>query len=99
MNNILTFIKNLIKNFGLFFEGALDLKQHSTSHIEIEINNTEDEFLILCFGDLLGIDIPTSYYALELLPYLEESLTDWQKRMLDSKSIWEQKGGDLDVDP
>ena len=99
MDKILTFIKNLIKNFSLFFEGALDLKQNLTSHIEIEINNTEDEFLILCFGDLLGIDLPTSYYALELLPYLETSLTDWQKRMLDSKSIWEQKGGDLDVDP
>ncbi|MEA1975203.1 MAG: hypothetical protein U9N10_06540 [Bacillota bacterium] len=99
MNKILTFLKTSVKNFELFFEGALDLKQHSTSHIEIEINNTEDEFLILCFGDLLGIDIPTSYYALELLPYMEESLTDWQKRMLDSKSIWEQKGGDLDVDP
>jgi len=99
MDNILNFLKTAIKNLGLFFEGALDLKGNLTDKIEVEIDNTRDEFLILCFGDLLGIDIPTSYYALEILPYLEDELTGWQERMLDSKSVWEQKGGDLDVDP
>ncbi|MDM8533059.1 hypothetical protein QUF55_00020 [Clostridiaceae bacterium HSG29] len=99
MNKFIKFIKSTIENLGMFFEGALDLKGNLTDKIEIEIDNTKDEFLILCFGDLLGIDIPTSYYALELLPHLEDELSGWQKRMLDSKSIWEQKGGDLDVDP
>jgi hypothetical protein len=99
MDKIKAFITSFIKNFGMFFEGALDLRQNLTSKLETELDDTKDEFLILCFGDLLGIDIPTSYYALEILPYLEDELGDWQKRMLDSKSVWEQKGGDLDVDP
>jgi len=99
MDNILNFLKTAIKNLVLFFEGALDLKVNLTDKIEVEIDNTRDEFLILCFGDLLGIDIPTSYYALEILPYLEDELIGWEERMLNSKSVWEQKGGDLDVDP
>lgn len=95
----MSILKNSLNNLKLFFEGALDLKSHSISHIQNELDDTNDEFLILCFGDLLGIDVPTSYYALELLPYLEDELEDWQKRMLDSKSVWEKKGSNLDVDP
>lgn len=89
----------LIDDFKMFFQGALDLKSHSLNHIEDEIKETNDEFLILAFGDLLGIDMPTSYYALELLPYLVEELEDFEKRMNDKKSVWEQKGANLDMDP
>lgn len=88
-----------IKDIGLFFEGALDLKGKSVNMLKNDMYNTDDEFLILCFADLLGIDVPTSYYALELLPYLEDELEGWQVRMLDSKSVWEKKGGQLDMDP
>ena len=83
----------------MFFQGALDLKSHSVNHIEDEIKETNDEFLILAFGDLLGIDMHKSYYALELLPYLVEELEDFEKRMNDKKSVWEQKGANLDMDP
>lgn len=92
-------LKRIIENIGLFFEGALDFKGGSLHHIENEIKDINDEFMILTFADLLGIDIPTSYYALELLPYLAEDLEIFQKRMLDKKSVWEQKGADLDMDP
>jgi len=92
-------LMNIIENFKLFFEGALDLKGRSTSHIEAEADETMDQFLLLCFGDLLGVDMPTSYYALELLPYLGEDLEKWQRRMLDKKSVWEAKGAALDIDP
>lgn len=92
-------IKTLISNFKKFFQGALDMKGHSLNYIEKEIKNKNDEFLLLCFADLLGIDMPTNYYSLELLPFLAEELDEWENRMSDAKSLWEQRGADLDVDP
>lgn len=68
-------------------------------HIENEVSDTMDQFMLLCFGDLLGVDLPTTYYALELLPYLGEDLVKWKIRMSDKKSIWEEKAGKLDIDP
>ncbi len=89
----------LLNNLKLFFEGALDFKGKSFSHIESEADESMDQFLLLCYGDLLGIDTPTSYYALELLPYLAEDLEKWQLRMGDKKSVWEARGASLDIDP
>jgi len=95
----MNFFKSFLENMRLFFVGALDMRQKSVAHIENEIVDTTDEFLILCFGDMLGIDLPTTYYALELLPYLTEDIEPWQRRMLSKKSVWEEKGSKLDMDP
>lgn len=92
-------LKEFFINLGIFFQGAFDMQQRSRGHIENEANDIMDQFMILCFGDYLGIDLPTSYYALELLPYLAEDLENWQSRMTDKKSIWEEKGAKLDMDP
>ncbi len=95
----MNYLANFLKNLGLFFEGALDMQQKSRGHIENEANELMDQFMILCFGDYLGIDLPTSYYALELLPFLADDLEQWQGRMTSKKSIWEEKAGKLDIDP
>lgn len=95
MLNVIT----IIKNIGYFFKGALDFKGKSVSVLRNEVNNINDEFLLLLYGDLLGIESPTSYYALELLPYLEEEFEGWERRMHHSKSVWEHRGGQLDMDP
>lgn len=88
----------ILSNLGLFFKGALDFRGHSTKHIEYAAEETMEEFMILCFGDLIGVDMPTSYYALELLPYLADDLEKWQRNSLDKKSVWEAKGASLDMD-
>lgn len=92
-------MKEILENIKLFFIGALDVKRNAHGHIEDEASDTMDQFMILCFGDMLGIDLPTTYYALELLPYLAEDLVQWQMRMVDKKSIWEEKAGKLDIHP
>lgn len=88
-----------LENIKLFFEGALDMRGRSFHHIEAEADESNDQFLLLCFADMLGIDMPTTYYALELLPYLAEELEAWQIRMGDKDSVWESRGAVLDVDP
>jgi hypothetical protein len=90
---------SFFQNLKLFFEGALDLKGRSVHHIEEEARENMDQFMMLCFSDLLGVDMPTTYYALELLPYLGEDLEDWLLRMDSKKSVWESRGAALDMDP
>lgn len=87
------------ENVKLFFQGAFDMKHRSIGHIETEADEIMDQFLLLCFSDLLGIDMPTTYYSLELLPYLGDDLEDWMKRMDNKKSVWESRGAALDMDP
>jgi len=90
---------SFLENIKLFFQGALDMKGRSISHIENEAEESMDQFMLLCYSDLLGIDMPTTYYALELLPYLGDDLENWLKRMDSKKSVWEARGAGLDIDP
>ena len=90
---------SFLENMKLFFQGALDMQGRSVNHIEAEADETMDQFMLLCFSDLLGIDMPTTYYALELLPYLGDELEDWLKRMDGKQSVWESRGASLDFDP
>ena len=54
-------------------------------HLRREIRRREDLFLLLCFGDLLGIPVP-GYLSLRLLPYVLEDLERWRKRMARRRS-------------
>ncbi len=75
------------------------LQGKSIHHIENELANEESEFLLLCCADALGIDLPTKYYALELLPHLSESMEGWEKKISRAKSVWEERFAQLDMDP
>lgn len=88
-----------LENIKLFFKGALDLRGRSRTIIKAEAMDEMDDFLLICFGEMLGLPIPVSYYTLELLPYLEEELTGWEGRMMKKKSIWEQKAAQMNYDP
>lgn len=91
-------IKVVLDTLREFFQGASDYKRKSKSLLVKESHNEMDEFLLLCFGDLLGIPIPTSYYSLELLPLLAEDLEGWNFRMTCRKDIWKEKWGDYGFD-
>ncbi len=89
----------ILENIKLFFEGALDFKSHSRVAIDNAYEDNLEEFFILAFSDMLGIDLPTSYYSLELYPYLAEDIERWQKNSVNRKSVWEDKGAKMTVDP
>ncbi|MEI6856231.1 hypothetical protein [Psychrilyobacter sp.] len=63
-----------IANLKLFFQGAFNHKAMSISKIEESLVDGVDQFLFLCFSENLGIELPTSYYTLELLPYLRRRI-------------------------
>ncbi|ELZ03449.1 hypothetical protein [Natrialba asiatica] len=60
--------------------------------IEQEAEDAEDAFMLACFPDAFGIPSPVSYYTAELLPYLEDEFSAWERRMWDRQSVIERKG-------
>ena len=42
----------------------------------------EHLFILIVFGDLLGIPILPPYYTLRLLPYVAPNITGWKRSML-----------------
>ncbi len=90
-------LKQFKEDFSLFLKGAFDLQDKSTKFIRKEAYDAQDNFMLLCFGDLLGLPVPTSYYAIELLPYLMDDLEAWERRMVRRNEIWQEKWADFDV--
>lgn len=91
-------VKQFIKDIGLFFKGATDFDRKSKGMLEKEASYEMDYFMLLCYADLLGLPLPLNYYTLEILPYLAEDMDNWLGRMVDRKSMWEEKGSDYDFD-
>lgn len=50
---------------------------------------TADLFALIVFGDLIGLPIIPSYYALRLLPYFVPEIEGWKRRMLREKDLTE----------
>ncbi len=87
------------ENIKLFFEGAFDFKRKSIAILENQYDQEMEEFFILCFSDIIGIDLPTSYYALELYPHFAEELARFQRDSNARKSVWESRAEGADFDP
>lgn len=78
-------------NFLDFLKAAFDMQDKSTSFLKKEAYDAQDNFMLLCFGDLLGLPTPTSYYTIELMPYLIGDLEGWERRMVQRQKIWQEK--------
>jgi hypothetical protein len=81
----------ILENIKLFFQGAFNHRAMSVTKIEEALVDEIDEFLFICFSENLGIELPTNYYTLELLPYLGDELEIWEEKMVDRKNMWEEK--------
>lgn len=49
----------------------------------------EHLFILIVFGDLLGVPILPPYYSLRLVPYIVPSLDTWRRSMLREKDLTE----------
>ncbi len=47
----------------------------------------EHLFILVSFGDLLGVPILPPYYSLRLLPYVVPQINTWRRRMLREKDL------------
>ena len=53
----------------------------------------EHLFVLISFGDLLGIPILPPYYSMRLLTYIVPMLNNWKRRMLREKDLTDLVGG------
>lgn len=44
-------------------------------------------FMLITFGDIVGVPIIPPYYSLRLLPFLVPSLQNWKRRLLREKDL------------
>ena len=49
----------------------------------------EHLFILMVFGDLLGVPILPPYYSLRLVPYIVPTLDTWRRSMLREKDLTE----------
>lgn len=49
----------------------------------------EHLFVLIAFGDLLGLPIIPPYYTLRLLPYIVPTLSTWKRRLLRERDLTE----------
>jgi len=47
----------------------------------------EHLFILVVFGDLLGVPVLPPYYTLRLLPYVLPNITGWRHSMLREKDL------------
>jgi hypothetical protein len=75
-------VKKLWVSLRLFLYGSFELSLKR--HIEKEMARRMDFFLLICFGDLLGLPVP-NYVSYRLLPFFLKELPYWKRRMARGK--------------
>ena len=74
--------------YGLMFhEMDLEMKK--------EKGHLDNLFMLVVFGDLVGLPVLPPYYSLRLLPHIIPSLETWKRRVLREKDLTEFVAHDL----
>jgi hypothetical protein len=66
--------------YGMFFYDAVVMFRRQQADLE-------HLFVLISFGDLLGVPILPPYYNLRLLPYVTPLIQNWRRRMLREKDL------------
>lgn len=71
--------------FGMFFYDAIVMFRRQRADLE-------HLFVLISFGDLIGVPILPPYYNLRLLPYIVPLIANWRRRMLREKDLTDLVG-------
>ena len=52
-------------------------------------------FMLVVFGDLVGLPLLPPYYSLRLLPYIIPSMETWKRRLLREKDLTDFVAADI----
>jgi hypothetical protein len=75
----------LIRTLGQMLYGASVYEM--VRDLNKERGNLERLFILVVFGDLLGVPVLPPYYTLRLLPYVAPNITGWRRSMLRERDI------------
>jgi hypothetical protein len=71
----------------LFYETVLVLKK--------ERGHLDNLFMLVIFGDMIGLPLLPPYYSLRLFPHIIPSLEKWRRRVLREKDVTDFVSHDL----
>lgn len=71
--------------YGMFFYDALLMFRRQRADLE-------HLFVLISFGDLIGVPILPPYYNMRLLPYIVPLIENWRRRMLREKDLTDLVG-------
>ncbi len=60
-----------------------------------EKGHLDNLFMLVVFGDLIGLPLLPPYYSMRLLPHIIPSLETWKRRMLREKDLTDFVAHDL----
>jgi hypothetical protein len=63
--------------------------------IKKEKGHLDNLFMLVIFGDLIGLPLLPPYYSLRLLPHIIPSLETWKRRVLREKDLTDFVAHDL----
>ena len=63
--------------------------------IRKERGSIDDLFMLVVFGDLVGLPLLPPYYSVRLLPYIIPTFNMWKRRILRERDLTEQMAADL----
>ena len=79
------FLKQALKMIGDMIYGATIYEM--VRDLNKERSHLEHMFILIVFGDILGIPILPPYYTLRLLPYVVPSFAGWKRSMLRERDL------------
>ncbi len=57
----------------------------------LELRRSMDSlFMVVVFGDLVGVPVLPSYYALRLVPFVVPSLEAWKRKVLRERDLGDE---------
>ena len=77
--------KQAARAIGDFIYGATIYEM--VRDLKKERANLEHLFILIVFGDILGIPILPPYYTLRLLPYVVPQMGNWRRSMLRERDM------------
>ena len=66
--------------YGLFFYDTVLMFRRQRGELE-------SLFVLILFGDMLGVPILPPYYSLRLLPFVVPSVQNWRNRLLRERDL------------
>jgi len=73
---------------GLVREFLFGMFGYETSQQALELRaSLETMFMVVTFGDMVGVPVLPPYYGLRLLPYVVPQLRTWQRRVLREREL------------
>jgi len=80
-------IRTAVKTLGEMLYGATIYEM--VRDLNKQRSHIEHLFILIVFGDFLGIPILPPFYTLRLLPYVVPNITGWKRSMLRERDLTE----------